>query len=418
MVFKTEIVGSIPASLVFNLILSKIIETFSHQINFLIYVFSHATFFFKNDLFKSKKLYKNFFEKFFVINLFYGVRIIHYFFFNYSLLQLNNRFNIFTFFSSSSNTKSFYQHINFFNLFKNVAQFLIFFMFFLLFFYIFFFLNEYMPLNKLIFVWGTFFCLLYLLISGFVFFGKRYAFNKYTGALSRFWKRSFSIFWLLEGFLFFIFLYLTLNSSNEVIYTYDWIFLKKTYLFSWRLYSFKLIWLILVILCIFILSLVSYDNDRFFFFTLSFILTAIILFLFYIEFQQFLMYLNHSFYGLWNLSSDTNEFTLEQELRRSRTVKNYVLICIIAKFWHLVFIVFYWFFGINRMLEAKEQKDFLLQSILQNFLILYMLNWISMYAWFKWCIRKYLSLSYFWFYNNKQIFFLNEIYSLINEIAF
>jgi hypothetical protein len=50
------------------------------------------------------------------------------------------------------------------------------------------------PLFKLICVWASFFFFLYLLISGFVFFEKRYAYGRFTSIIFRFWKRSFGLF--------------------------------------------------------------------------------------------------------------------------------------------------------------------------------------------------------------------------------
>jgi hypothetical protein len=45
---------------------------------------------------------------------------------------------------------------------------------------------ELLPLSKLFFAWLSFFFFLYLLLSGFVFFLKRYNFSKFTTIISRF----------------------------------------------------------------------------------------------------------------------------------------------------------------------------------------------------------------------------------------
>jgi hypothetical protein len=49
------------------------------------------------------------------------------------------------------------------------------------------------------FIVGMFF---YWLISGFVFFIKKYQYSKFTTVIQRFWKRTFIIFWMIEGFWF------------------------------------------------------------------------------------------------------------------------------------------------------------------------------------------------------------------------
>lgn len=45
---------------------------------------------------------------------------------------------------------------------------------------------DLVPIAKLLFIWGTIFFFFYLLLSGFVFFLKRYAFGRFTTIISRF----------------------------------------------------------------------------------------------------------------------------------------------------------------------------------------------------------------------------------------
>jgi len=50
------------------------------------------------------------------------------------------------------------------------------------------------PINKFLFMTLSVGFFLYLLLSGFVFFFKKYKYSKYTTAMSRYWRRTFSIF--------------------------------------------------------------------------------------------------------------------------------------------------------------------------------------------------------------------------------
>tara|TARA_B110000503_G_C7146792_1_gene413362 strand:- start:1052 stop:1717 length:666 start_codon:yes stop_codon:yes gene_type:complete len=50
------------------------------------------------------------------------------------------------------------------------------------------------PVNKFLFMTLSVGFFLYLLLSGFVFFFKKYKYSKYTTAMSRYWRRTFSIF--------------------------------------------------------------------------------------------------------------------------------------------------------------------------------------------------------------------------------
>jgi hypothetical protein len=72
----------------------------------------------------------------------------------------------------------------------------------------------------------------YWLISGFVFFIKKYQFGKYTSVVQRFWRRTYILFWLIEITTFSVFLFLTINASQESFYMFDQISIFKTHLYS------------------------------------------------------------------------------------------------------------------------------------------------------------------------------------------
>ena len=320
-----------------------------------------------------------------------------------------------------------FKKINFFFL----GESFFFFKLFLISFFIFIFITltflyiqlalEVLPLAKILFAWLSIFFFLYLLLSGFVFFLKRYNFSKFTTIISRFWKRSFNLFWLLEGFVFLCFIYLTFNSSSEVLYFYDYQSLFKTHLFSFRIFFFKLLLITAVILCIFFL-LGSYNFLKpsiVSFYIL--IISSMVLYITWVEFIQFFHFINFCDYFTWNYNADSYEWVLENEFRKTRIVNNYILVCVVAKFWHLIIIVLIWFFSANRILENTDSHEYLLSANLQNFIILYLLNWISMYPWFKYILRKYLNITYLWFCSQfrERFFtnFFNGFYSLIISLV-
>lgn len=256
---------------------------------------------------------------------------------------------------------------------------------------------ELLPLSKIFFTWLSFFFFLYLLLSGFVFFLKRYNFSKFTTIISRFWKRSFNLFWLLEGFVFVCFIYLTFNASSEVLYFYDYQALFKTHLFSFRIFFFKLVLITAIIsLAFFLLGNFAFLKPN----AVSFyilVISAMLLYCTWVEFLQFFHFISFCEYFTWGASADSYDWVLENEVRKTRIINNYVLVCVVAKFWHLIIIVLIWFFSANRILENSDSREYLISANLQNFIILYLLNWISMYPWFKYVLRKYLNISYLWF---------------------
>ena len=95
-------------------------------------------------------------------------------------------------------------------------------------------LLDFLSINLLrqLTIWLVFGLIFFWLISGFNFFLKRYRFGKFTSSIQRFWKRTNTYFWLIEGFLFILFFYYYLNSSQEVYYMYDESNLNQTHLTS------------------------------------------------------------------------------------------------------------------------------------------------------------------------------------------
>jgi hypothetical protein len=281
------------------------------------------------------------------------------------------------------------------------------------------------PFNKIFFEWTCLLMFSYWLLSGFVFFVKKYQFGKYTSVIQRFWRRSYILFWLLEGFLFIIFLYLTINASAEPFYMYDQIQIFKTRLFSWRFFIFKLLPLtfLIVISYIYLLSVrwTTFSKNILFLISLTGVLTYIV----WIEFYQFFHILN--FYGnlYWVYDIEEHVWTLEVEPRRTRIVTHYTNLLMILKFWHIVFIYGFWLFFLLRSCEIKRVRYPLLSANLQNFIILYLFAWVSMYPWFKFYYRKALDAPYYWFYLNNRNYgfriFWNDLkllfYSLTNNLS-
>jgi hypothetical protein len=107
---------------------------------------------------------------------------------------------------------------------------------------------KYIPVNKFLFAVVSFGLFTYLLILGFVFFLKKYKYNKYTTAMHRYWRHTFAIFWLLESYLFLVFLYLAIFSSQEPFFSDDSIQLFKNFAYPWRLFLQETVTLIAIIL--------------------------------------------------------------------------------------------------------------------------------------------------------------------------
>lgn len=276
--------------------------------------------------------------------------------------------------------------------------------------------------NKIIFIWFLVIMFLYWLVSGFVFFFKKYQFSKFTSVIQRFWKRSYIIFWCIESGVFLIFFYLTLNASEEPLYAYDQMKLYKEHLFSWRMFILKLIPLLtLIALGYYLKNLLKWNvfNKQVIF---VLIITLILLYIVWLEFYQFYHIINYYNTYNWKFVEKNSSWLLDKELKRTRIANNYVTICLLAKFWHLIFIFIFWVFFLLRINETTRIRYFLLSANLQNFIILYIMTWLYMYPWFKYIFRPFLDYPYYWFLVNARksgfrIFF-NDIkiffYALLN----
>jgi hypothetical protein len=269
-------------------------------------------------------------------------------------------------------------------------------------------------LPQTIFFWIGFSMLLYWLISGFVFFVKKYQFSRYTSVVQRFWRRSYILFWLIESGLLLVFFYLTVNSSQESFYMFDQGYFLKTHLFSWKIFIFK---------CILVVSLITYSyllllNLKWSTFNKNILnlvlLTALLLYLLWTEFYQ--IYWVSNFYAnfSWFYDVDESVWSLEFDGRRTRILNHYVMVLFLLKFWHIVFIFACWVFFLLRSNELEVITYPLYTFNFQNFIILFLMMWLFMYPWFKHSYHWISEIPYFWFYVDTHVSFIKI---LINDVS-
>ena len=266
-------------------------------------------------------------------------------------------------------------------------------------------LSGYLPFNKILFAWLVSIMSFYWLMSGFVFFVKKYQYSNFTAAIQRFWKRSYIIFWILEIFVFLIFMYLTLNANQESFYMFDNIQFFKTKLFSWRSFIFKLypITFLLILSNIFILALRWTIFNKLSIWLIVF--SGGLLYIFWGEFYQFMFISTYHTNFDWIFDFDEYKWEADIDEFKTRNINNFVVLLIVLKFWHIVFIIFFWLFFVLRSLELTKVTYTLFSVNAQNMLILYIFSWILMYPWFKYVFRHFLDMPYKWFYvNNRNLF--------------
>lgn len=255
----------------------------------------------------------------------------------------------------------------------------------------------------------------YWLLSGFTFFLRKYRYRYFTSSLQRFWKRSYAIFWMLEFYTLTVFFYLTLMAYQEPFLMYDNAQIFKTHLFSWKSFLLKIFLItIIIVLTYFIIIATKWTTTSKLDVFLSTI-TLLLIYLFWVEFYQFFHVV--SYYGnmVWRLNEDTQYWALETEYKRTRVPNHFMTICLIAKFWHIVFTFVFWMFFVVRGLEQSRVRYPVLAANFQNFIFVYILTWLYMYPWLKFMVLKLTNTPYYWFYvSNKR----NMLYILSTDYIF
>jgi hypothetical protein len=264
----------------------------------------------------------------------------------------------------------------------------------------FFFSLFYLQLEftKQVAIWFVLLIVFYLLMSTFNNFLNKYKYGKFTSAIQRFWKRTGMTFWLIEGFLFLIFFYYFLNSSQEPLYMYDYASLNQELLIQLKTSYKNMILLSIAIYFSFVMILNNNYLNYYQNIILLSIISLIVFFMLYIETYQFVYIVSLFTDKSWVFDDNTQVWILEFEQNNLRVKQQYFIMCLIAKYWHFIFIFISWFFFVVKCFEINKINYTLMSYNVQNLLILYILNLFCLIQWGKWLFKKFLELTYYWFH--------------------
>lgn len=249
-------------------------------------------------------------------------------------------------------------------------------------------------------VWFVIGMLYFWLMSGFNFFLKRYQYGKFTSQIQRFWKRTNTYFWLIEGFLMLLFFYYYLNSSQEPLYMYDYSAINQEFLVPLHAAGTNIILLSLVIYFMYFVMLRVNSNSWTQLNLYLIIISSFIFFSFFIETYQFYYVISVFNERLWTFNEEENLWGVDIDNPIMRTKHQYLLVCLIAKYWHFLFIFLSWVFFLIKSFERRKITYVLFGANLQNMVILYVLNFACYLQWFKWIYRRFFDLPYTWFLTN------------------
>ena len=269
----------------------------------------------------------------------------------------------------------------------------------------------YINLLKQLAIWAIIGLLFFWLMSGFNFFLKRYRYGKFTSAILRFWKRTNAIFWIVEGFLFSLFFYYYLNSSQEPLYFYDTSSLNQDYLVSLpNVYFNYLLLVALIWYSYYILLKLPQFVFKQYLLHLT-LVTLLFIYIFLIESYQVYYVLTMFYESTWLFDGESNVWVLESESPRLRAKQQYLVLALIAKYWHFLFIFLSWLFFIFKSFEQKRVHYALFTSNIQNLIILFILNILFIAQWFKWLFRRFYDNVYYWFFTDSNMFSINFIFN-------
>ena len=274
--------------------------------------------------------------------------------------------------------------------------------------------------TKQIAVWFVVLIIFYILMSTFNNFLNKYKYGKFTSSIQRFWKRTGMTFWLIEGFLFLLFFYYFLNSSQEPLYMFDYSSLNQELLIQLKTSYKSLVLLSLAIYFSYVLLLNNNYLNYYQNIILLSLISTIIIYTLYIESYQFVYVISYYTDKNWNFDTTNQVWILEIEQNNIRVKQQYFVLCLIAKYWHFIFIFISWVFFLIKCFEIGKINYILLGYNIQNLLILYILNMFCLIQWIKWLTKKFLELTYYWFhiqYDEKLLnYFVTEVYYVVKSL--
>jgi hypothetical protein len=265
-------------------------------------------------------------------------------------------------------------------------------------------------LTKQTALWYLFAILYYLLMSTFNSFLIKYKYGKFTSAIQRFWKRTGMVFWLIEGFLFLLFFYYFLNSSQEPLYMFDYSALNQELLIQLKT-TYKNI--LLLSLAIYLSFILIYNLNYLLFsqsITILLVILLIVFYSLYVESYQFVYVISLFADKNWLFEDSSQSWMLDMEQNGMRVKQQYFVYCLIAKYWHFIFIFISWFFFFIKSLESKKITYTTLGYNTQNLLILYVLNIMCLIQWLKYSSKKFLEVTYYWFHIQYDEKFFNHAF--------
>lgn len=269
--------------------------------------------------------------------------------------------------------------------------------------------------QKILLILGIAFAM-YWIVSIFVFLFKRSLYTSYTVVIQRYWKRALYLFWVLELFLFSIYVYLILVASTEVEWLLDQPQLFNSKWWDGNLFFNKLLPILGVIILTIVSQYVLFNGGRLLLLLLSLAITSLLASTLFSDAVQTYMY-SIFFSGLsWTFEVESNLWLLDGSMDKTRTVTQYMFLITLLKFWHTIFIVGVWLVSVMFLTQSPYTGQGVFAANKQNFFFLYGFAFI----WLCFLYKSYNNYSYEyvyqWFFVNPWGLGLSSLTSLVDPL--
>lgn len=272
----------------------------------------------------------------------------------------------------------------------------------------------------------SFFFIAYWVISIFVYLYKKSQYGVFTRIIQRFWKRALWLFWLLELFLFGIYLFLAVISPQEVAYMLDnhqLVIDPTTNLKAFFLNTLNALFIILIFNIQLLLHKYNAWKQA-----LNVVVAALLLRAVTEDFLQF--YAINNFYsgyawtrvpadastkdGVAYRAAELGVWEQETAELKTRTAVHYTYMLIFLKLWHTVFIFIAFVFLDNVANRTNGGSFNMLAANLQNFYFLMFFNYILKVSMAKQYLGYLGTYAFYWFFVNHNTYDLTYAYYLFN----
>lgn len=268
----------------------------------------------------------------------------------------------------------------------------------------------------------------YFFLNTWFYFYNIYRYSKYTSVIQRFWKRTYMLFWLIEFFLFAIYIYLYFISPSEGYYFYS--SSNSNFIQNQFLAYDGSIYFLIVILCIISnagLFCIKNNNNIIFFYIwyIIFIIYSYILFYEFYKAMSSLFLINricftenllkqNSFY----FTKDTNTISLHSNLVSDdvilyRIFTYFNIITIFLKFWHIFFIYSVYILTTISFLKKNLPSFDSVSIICQNNIYVFLFASLINIFYLKKIFSFFSSDFYFWEKNTS----ISNFFFIFNEFS-